>query len=107
MGFFKKIAEGIKKTKDNISKKLFYAFSARALDDEFYESLEEALLAGDVGVTAAESIVEAAAKGPFLSQDDFRTRTKVSKTVVDKLVELGILKGLPESNQLSLFDLVS
>ena len=58
MGFFKKIAEGIKKTKDNISKKLFYAFSARALDDEFYESLEEALLAGDVGVTAAESIVE-------------------------------------------------
>ena len=58
MGFFKKIAEGIKKTKDNISKKLFYAFSARALDDGFYESLEEALLAGDVGVTAAESIVE-------------------------------------------------
>ena len=59
------------------------------------------------GEKAAEAIVEAAAKGPFLSQDDFRERTKVSKTVVDKLVELGILKGLPESNQLSLFDLVS
>ena len=57
MGFFKKIAEGIKKTKDSIAKKLFYAFSARELDDEFYESLEEALLAGDVGVTAADSIV--------------------------------------------------
>lgn len=60
-----------------------------------------------LGEKAAEGIVEAAAKGPFLSQDDFRTRTKVSKTVVDKLVELGILRGLPESNQLSLFDLVS
>lgn len=58
MGFFQKIAQGIKKTKDSISKKLFYAFSAKELDDEFYESLEEALLAGDVGVTAAESVVE-------------------------------------------------
>ena len=52
MGFFQKIAQGIK------TKKLFYAFSAKELDDEFYESLEEALLAGDVGVTAAESVVE-------------------------------------------------
>lgn len=58
MGFFKKIAEGIKKTKENISKKLFFAFSARALDDEFYESLEEALLAGDVGITATQTIIE-------------------------------------------------
>ncbi len=57
-----------------------------------------------LGEKAAESIVEAAKDGPFLSQDDFRTRAKVSKTVVDKMVELGILKGLPESNQLSLFD---
>ena len=58
MGFFKKIAEGIKKTKDNLSKKLFFAFSARALDDEFYDSLEEALLAADVGVTATETVIE-------------------------------------------------
>ena len=42
--------------------------------------------------------------GPFLSKDDFRERTKVSKTVIDMLVDLGILKDLPESNQLSLFD---
>lgn len=57
-----------------------------------------------LGEKAAESIVEAAKESPFLSQDDFRTRAKVSKTVVDKMVELGILKDLPESNQLSLFD---
>ena len=57
MGFFKKMLEGIKKTKDNLSKKLYYAFSARKLDDEFYSSVEDALLAGDVGVTASEQII--------------------------------------------------
>ena len=35
MNIFKKIAEGIRKTKDNFSKKLFYAFSAKELNDEF------------------------------------------------------------------------
>ncbi len=58
MGFFKKIAEGIKKTKDAFSKKLFFAFSARELNDEFYENLEEALLTADVGVTAATNLIE-------------------------------------------------
>ncbi len=58
MGFFKKIAEGIKKTKDAFSKKLFFAFSARELDDEFYENLEEALLTADVGLTATENLID-------------------------------------------------
>lgn len=58
MGFFQKIAQGIKKTKEAFSKKLFFAFSARALDDDFYESLEEALLSADVGITATEGLVE-------------------------------------------------
>ena len=58
MGFFQKIKDGIKKTKDAFSKKLFFAFSARSLDDEFYESLEEALLTADVGVTATENLIE-------------------------------------------------
>ena len=58
-----------------------------------------------LGETAAESIVEAAKGGPFLSKDDFRERAKVSQTVADKLAELGILADLPESNQISLFDM--
>ena len=49
--------------------------------------------------------MEAAQEGKFLSKDDFRDRTKVSKTVIDLMTDLGILEGLPESNQLSLFDL--
>ena len=58
-----------------------------------------------LGDKAADGVVEAAKDGKFLSRDDFRQRTKVSKTVIDLMVDLGILSDLPESNQLSLFDL--
>ena len=57
MGLFAKIKEGLKKTKDNIAKKLFEVFKAKELDDEFYEELEMALIAADMGVTATEQII--------------------------------------------------
>ncbi len=57
-----------------------------------------------LGEKAADSIEEAAKDGPFLSKEDFRNRTRVSKTICDLMGELGILKDLPETNQLSLFD---
>ncbi len=57
-----------------------------------------------MGEKAAEAVEEAAKDGPFLSKDDFRQRTKVSKTVIDLMANMGILADLPESNQLSLFD---
>ncbi len=60
-----------------------------------------------LGEKAADAIVEAAKEGPFLSKDDFRQRTKVSKTVVEMMDELNLLGKLPESNQISLFDFVS
>ena len=60
-----------------------------------------------LGERAADAIVEAAKDGPFLSKDDFRQRTKVSKTILDLMSELGLLGNLPESNQISLFDFVS
>lgn len=59
-----------------------------------------------LGERAADAIMEAAKDGPFLSRDDFRSRTKVSKTVVDLMADLGLLGDIPESNQISLFDLV-
>ena len=59
-----------------------------------------------LGETAADAIVEAAKDGPFLSKDDFRQRTKVSKTIVDLMDSLNLLGKLPESNQISLFDFV-
>ncbi|MBP5669643.1 MAG: hypothetical protein J6X14_04970, partial [Lachnospiraceae bacterium] len=45
--------------------------------------------------------------GPFLSRDDFKDRTKVAQTTIDTMTRLGLLEGLPESNQISLFDFMS
>ncbi|WP_343246931.1 PolC-type DNA polymerase III [Diplocloster hominis] len=58
-----------------------------------------------LGDKAADAIVDAAKDGKFLSKDDFRARTKVSKTVTDLMDDLHLMGDLPESNQLSLFDL--
>ncbi len=57
-----------------------------------------------MGDKAAEAVAEAAKDGPYLSKDDFRQRTKASKTVIDYMAKMGLLGNLPESNQLSLFD---
>lgn len=56
-----------------------------------------------MGEKAAESIVEARDGGEFISVEDFRIRTKTSKTLIDMLKENGILKDLPDTNQISLF----
>ena len=58
-----------------------------------------------MGDKAADAVEMAAADGPYLSLDDFRQRTKVSKTVIDFMADLGLFGDLPTSNQLSLFDM--
>ena len=57
-----------------------------------------------MGDKAAEMLEAAAKDGKFLSKDDFRQRTKATKTAIELMSDLGLLEGLPESNQLSLFD---
>lgn len=59
-----------------------------------------------LGDKAADAVVLAARDGKFLSKDDFRSRTKVSATVIDLMSDLGIFGDLPQSNQISLFDFV-
>lgn len=54
-----------------------------------------------MGEKAAEQAMLAAKDGPYTSMENFRERTKVSKTIADKMKELGILKDLPESDQLT------
>lgn len=56
-----------------------------------------------LGDTVAKNIVAEREKGPFISIEDVQKRAKVSGTLIDKMKEMGILKELPESNQLSLF----
>lgn len=59
-------------------------------------------LAG-IGSNAAKGIAAAKEEGSFLSVEDFQRRAKASKTVIELLGNMGCFRGLPESNQLSLF----
>ncbi|WP_034550254.1 PolC-type DNA polymerase III [Carnobacterium funditum] len=58
-----------------------------------------------LGANVANQIVEARLDKPFLSKEDLSKRGKVSKTVIEYMNENGVLKGMPDENQLSLFDL--
>ena len=57
-----------------------------------------------MGDKAAEGVVEAVKDGPFTSCENFKTRSKVSGTIVDKMREMGMLGDLPLSDQMSLLD---
>ena len=56
-----------------------------------------------VGDTAAWAIYETAQKGDFLSKEDFRIESGISKTILEQLDAVGVLSDLPDSNQLSFF----
>ncbi len=58
MGLLGKLKEVLKKTKDNLSKKLVELFAKNKLGDEFYEELEDILVSSDVSVKTAMNIVE-------------------------------------------------
>lgn len=51
-----------------------------------------------MGDNAAIAVAEAAKDGKFLSKDDFRQRTKVTKSTIDLMADLGLLGDMPESN---------
>ena len=51
----------------------------------------------------AQDLDEARAKGEFLSQDELLQRTKLNKTALEGMQALGMLRDLPETNQLSFF----
>ena len=56
-----------------------------------------------LGDTVAKNIVAEREKGPFLSIEDLQKRAKISQTLIDKMRAMGILDGMDESSQLSLF----
>ena len=56
-----------------------------------------------IGDTVAKNIVAEREKGKFISIEDVQKRAKVSQTLIEKMKDMKILEGLPESNQLSLF----
>ena len=59
MGLFKRINQGLKKTRDSMSGAINAAlYGKNEIDDDFYEELEEILVMSDVGVTTATEIVD-------------------------------------------------
>ena len=58
-----------------------------------------------IGDTAAESLASAYAEKPFNTLDDVKSRTKLTGTNIDDLKKHGLFAGLPESAQISIFDL--
>ena len=58
MGFFKKIVDGLKKTKQNVGFKLKQLFKVGVFDDDFFDDLETLLLSSDVGASATLEIVD-------------------------------------------------
>lgn len=57
-----------------------------------------------LGEAAAETVVEARNKHPFYSIEDLQSRTRLSQQHIETLKRFKVLAGLPESDQISLFD---
>lgn len=58
-GFFKKLVDGLTKTRDNVVSKIDSIFSGfSSIDDDFYEEIEETLIMGDLGINATSKIIE-------------------------------------------------
>ncbi len=56
MGFFSKISEGLKKTRDSLGQLFDGVFSGGSVNDELFDDLEEALVLGDTGAATAAAI---------------------------------------------------
>ena len=81
MGFFKKIAEALRKTRESIRRKFDAILSGGELNDEFYEELEDLLISSDVGFESSEEIIqelrEYARKNKIRNAEDVRNALKI------------------------------
>ena len=57
-GFFSRLFKGLTKSRQNITENLDEAFGCSEINDEFYENLEEALVASDMGIDTTETVIE-------------------------------------------------
>lgn len=87
MGLFSRIKEGLKRTKESFGKKIFELFKARALDDEFYEELETAMISADMGVTATEAIIEELKDSVYRNKitDTARAKAELKRIMLESI----------------------
>ena len=84
MGFFSKIKDALKKTKQTLGGAIKSLFTRNKIGDEFYEELEEILISADISVTTAEETVE-----------DLRAEVKKEKLKDEEYV-VNLLKDILE-----------
>ncbi|MDF2886918.1 MAG: signal recognition particle-docking protein FtsY [Lacrimispora sp.] len=85
-GFFGKLVAGLQKTRDNIIAgvdSIFNGFSA--IDDEFYEEIEEILIMGDLGIQTTTSIVEDLRKK--VKENNIKDPSECKQLLMDSIME--------------------
>ena len=95
MGFFSKIKEGLKKTRDHVVNQIDSMLkSFRKIDEELFEELEELLVMGDVGVTTAQKICDILRDK--VKEDKIEDPAEIRKLLME--VTADILRGNQELN---------
>ena len=89
MGFFSKIKEGLKKTKEVLSFKLNKLFTGGVMNDDFYDELEYILLSSDVGAATTERILDELkeAVDDKLIRDRAAAKNELKRLLVEILTE--------------------
>ena len=82
MGFFSKLANSLKKTKEKLQSTFARVFSIDRIGEEFYEELTDALITSDIGVDTAMTIVEE------LKKEMIKSSVKDKEVVVSKLKQI-------------------
>ena len=94
MGFFSKISEGLKKTRDSLGQLFDGVFSGGSVNDELFDDLEEALVLGDTGASTAAAICEELRKR--VKKDGVTDPEKVREMLAEVIAEM--LRGGQELN---------
>lgn len=94
LGFFSKISEGLKKTRDSLGQLFDGVFSGGSVNDELFDDLEEALVLGDTGAATAAAICEELRKR--VKKDGVTDPEKVREMLAEVIAEM--LRGGQELN---------
>ncbi|MDE7395546.1 MAG: signal recognition particle receptor subunit alpha, partial [Clostridiales bacterium] len=96
MGFFAKLKEKLKKTKEAIAYKLNKLFTGGVLTDDFYDELEMALISSDIGAETVDKLME------DLRDVIDEKHIRDTASVKNELKELMV--GILESNELTEYE---
>ncbi len=85
-GFFRRLVEGLAKTRDNIVSGIDSVFSGFShIDEDFYEELEEILIMGDLGVNATENILDSLRKK--VKENHIKEPSDCKQLLIDSIKE--------------------